>query len=126
MSYLVVMIVDNPDDSAEILDAWEALGVPGVTVLESTGLGRLRRAAMQDDFPLMPSLHDLLHQSEIRHRTLMSVVKEQEMVDKMVAAAEKITGNLDEPHTGFLFVVPVLQAYGLERGIPPGGWKKAG
>jgi hypothetical protein len=31
----------------------------------------------------------------------------------MVSAAQNVIGDLDGPHTGFLFVVPVLQAYGL-------------
>ena len=34
---------------------------------------------------------------------------------KMVAAAQEVIGDLDDPHTGFLFVVPVVQAYGLGR-----------
>ncbi len=54
MSFLVVMIVDNPDNCSELLDAWEALGVNGVTILESTGMGRVRRATFIDDIPLLP------------------------------------------------------------------------
>jgi hypothetical protein len=46
---------------------------------------------------------------------LLSVVDHQGLVDQMVASAQNIIGNLDQPHTGFLFVVPVLQAYGLGR-----------
>ena len=113
MSYLVVMIVDNPDDCPAILESWEALGVSGVTILESTGLGRLKRAGLRDDLPLMPSLRDLFESNEEHHRTLMSVVDDEAKVDEMIAVAQKITGDLDESHTGFLFVVPVLRAYGL-------------
>ena len=115
MSYLVVLIVDNPDDCPAVLDAWDELGVSGVTILESTGLGRLRRASMQDDLPLIPSLRNFLDAREVPHRTLLSVVEDQAMVDRMVAAAHGIIGSLDNPNTGFLFVVPVLQAYGLGR-----------
>jgi len=43
------------------------------------------------------------------------VVDGQEMVDKMVAIAQQVIGDLDDPHTGFLFVVPVTQTYGLGR-----------
>lgn len=115
MNFLVVMIVDNPDDTPVILDAWEALGVSGVTILESTGLGRIRQHGMREDMPLMPSLSDFFQQDEIRHRTLMSVVKDQELVDRMITAVQDISGDLDQPNTGFLFVVPVLQAVGLNR-----------
>lgn len=115
MSYLVVLIVNNPDDCPAILDTWEELGVPGITILESTGLGHLRKSGLRDDLPLIPSLRDILGSDEVPHRTLFSVVNDQAMVDRMVAAAQEVIGDLDDPHTGFLFVTPVLQAYGLGR-----------
>jgi len=115
MSYLVVLIVDDPDDCPCILDAWEEIGVTGVTILESTGMGRLRRMGARDDIPLMPSLQNILAGREVPHRTLLSVVDDQGKVDQMVNAAQEAVGGLDRPNTGFLFVVPVLQAYGLGK-----------
>jgi len=115
MSYLVVMIVDNPDNCPLVLDAWGNLGVTGVTILESTGMGRMQRAASFDDFPLMPHLKDFDKIREIPHRTLLSVVENDEIVQKMVEAAQEITGNLNIPNSGFLFVLPVIKAFGLNR-----------
>jgi len=115
MSFLVVMIVDDPDQTAEVLNAWEGLGVSGVTILESTGLGRLRKAALLDDLPLIPRLEDFEQAREIRHRTLLSVVDDEQIVERMVEAAQNITGDLDIPNSGFLFVLPVIKAYGLNR-----------
>jgi len=115
MNYLVVLIVDNIDDCPKILSAWEEAGVLGITILESTGLGRMRRAGLSEDLPLMPSMHDLYQFGEVHHRTLFSVVDSQELVDKMVELAQQVIGDLDDPHTGFLFVVPVSQSYGLGR-----------
>lgn len=115
MNYLVVLIVDNIDDCPRILAAWEEAGVLGITILESTGLGRIRRAGLNEDLPLMPSMHDLYQFGEVHHRTVFSVVDSQEMVDKMVATAQQVIGDLDNPHTGFLFVVPVSQSLGLGR-----------
>jgi nitrogen regulatory protein P-II 1 len=115
MSYLVVLIIDNPDDCPCILDVWEEIGVTGVTILESTGIGRVRWAGARDDLPLLPSLSSILSGSEVPHRTLLSVVDDQAKVDKMVSAAQDALGDLDRPNSGFLFVVPVLQAYGLGK-----------
>jgi len=115
MNYLVVLVVNDIDDYPAILDAWEAAGVLGVTILASTGLGHIRKAGLRDDMPLMPSLQDLFESEEIHHRTLMSVVDSQELVDKMVAIAQEVIGDLEKPNTGFLFVVPVIQAYGLGK-----------
>jgi nitrogen regulatory protein PII len=110
------LIVNNPDNCPAVLEAWEALGLSGVTILESSGLGRMRRASMQDDFPLMPSLSDYFEGGEVHHRTLFSVVENEETVDRMIAAAQKVIGNLEEEHTGFLFVVPVNRVLGMGRG----------
>ena len=115
MSYLVVLIVNDIDDCPDILDAWEEAGVLGITIFASTGLGRVRRAGLRDDLPLMPSLEDMFSSEEEQSRTLMSVVDSQEMVDKMVTIAQQIIGDLENPHTGFLFVLPVIQAFGLGR-----------
>ena len=115
MAFLVVCIVDDPDDCSPILDAWEGIGVTGVTILESSGLGRLKRAGLRDDLPLMPSMRNLFQSKEVHHRTLLSVVESQSSVDQMVAAAQKILGDLNKGETGFLFVVPVLQVYGLGK-----------
>jgi len=115
MNYLVVLIVDNPEDCLAVLESWENLGVYGVTILESTGLGRLRNSGLLENVPLMPSLQDILGTHEVQHRTLLSVVDTQEKVDEMVAAVQEIIGDLNEPNTGFMFVVPVTQVFGLRN-----------
>jgi nitrogen regulatory protein PII len=115
MNYMVILIVDDIDDCPDILSAWEEAGVSGITIFESTGLGRIRRAGLSEDLPLMPSMHDLYQLGEVHHRTLLSVVDSQELVDKMVEIARKVIGDLEDAHTGFLFVVPVVQAIGLGR-----------
>jgi nitrogen regulatory protein PII len=115
MAQLVILIANDPEDCPAILEAWEGLGVSGVTILESSGLGRLRKAGMQDDFPLLPSLKDMFGSREIYHRTLLSVVEGQEKVDQMIEAAQKIIGDLANEHTGFMFVVPVSQVIGMGK-----------
>jgi nitrogen regulatory protein PII len=115
MPHLIVFVLDDPDRCQDILDAWEAAGAPGVTILDSSGLGRVRRAVIRDDAPLMPSLSDLFRRQEDRHRTLFSVVKDLSQVEAIAQATQAITGELDRGHTGLLFVVPVSRVYGLEK-----------
>ncbi len=113
MAYLVAFVLDNPNLSTRILEAWEEAGAAGITILESTGVGRLRKAGMIDDLPLMPSLRDLVQSKETHHRTFFSVVMKEAQADKLVAATESVVGDLNEAHTGVLFVVPLLRAYGV-------------
>ncbi len=115
MTYLVVFVLDDANLCNDLLRAWEGAGVSGVTLLESTGLNRLRRAGLRDDIPLMPSLADIFRSSETHHRTLFSAVDSDEQIERIVAATESVVGDLAEPNTGLLFVVPLYKVYGLNK-----------
>ena len=121
MYFLVIFVIDDPNLCGDLLDAWEAAGIRGVTILESSGLGRLRQAGMRDDLPLMPGLSDLFKSTESRHRTIFSVVKNQAQVDAVVKATQSVVGDLEQENTGFLFVLPVSQVYGMSKMKSLGG-----
>ena len=116
MSYLVVLVIDEVERCPELFDAWEGAGVSGITILESTGLGRMRRiSGYRDDIPIMASVRSLLFSHEEYHRTVFTLVNDEASVDRLIAVTEKVLGNLDEPNKGVLFVLPVLRVVG----IPP-------
>jgi nitrogen regulatory protein PII len=115
MFQLVVLVLDDPEQCRDVLDAWEAAGAPGVTILDSSGLGRVRRATLRDDLPLMPSLSDLLQRDEDHHRTLFTLIMDPSLIEVIVEATQAVIGDLDSKDTGLLFVVPVNQVYGLRK-----------
>ena len=114
MAHLLVFVLDNLEQCPDILAAWEEAGTTGVTILESTGLARLR-SAMRDDLPLLPSLRDLLTSQELQHRTLFTVMEDEATLERVIAATERIIGDFTRHHTGLLFVVPVSRVLGLEK-----------
>ena len=114
MANLVVFVLDNLEQCGDVLDAWEQAGVSGVTILESTGLGR-KRSALGEDLPLLPSLKDLLGTQELHHRTLFTVIEDETTVARVIAATEKVVGDFTRHHTGLLFVIPVIRVLGLEK-----------
>lgn len=114
MAELIVLVLADADTVTDILNAWLGVGVPGVTLLDSTGLGHAFAAeGARDDLPLIPSLASLLRPREAPHRLLFSVVPDGFDTDALIAATEKITGSLDAPDTGILFVVPVSKTRGI-------------
>ena len=113
MAFLVVLVLDDPDQCNDVLDAWEGAGSTGITILESTGIGRVRKMGIQDNIPLMPSLRELFQSKETHHRTLFSVVQDEATVDALEEATRATVGNLNLEETGFLFVLPVVRAVGL-------------
>lgn len=116
--YLILYVLNDIEKLSDLLDAWESTGVGGVTILPSTGLGRIRtHFGLRDDLPVLPSLDALINQEEVLNRTLFTVVKEDLMVDKVLKKTEDVVGSLDEPEHGILIVIPLARAYGVrERG----------
>lgn len=116
MTYtLVVLVLDDTDLLSDVLRAWVDAGVPGATVLESSGLRRVASALSREDAPLFPSLRDLLTQTTDSHNTIFSVIDDDAIVDRLIEATERITGKLTEPHTGMIFVMPVARVVGGQR-----------
>ncbi len=114
--FMIMFILNDPDRCQDVLDAWEAAGVSGVTILRSTGLGRIRaNMGLIDDIPLMPSLDDFFQTDENLNRTLIAIIREKSLVDRVVQATQSVLGDLNQPNTGILVVLPVLEAYGLNR-----------
>ncbi len=114
MAYLVVLVLDDIQQCPAVMEAWQQAGAGGATILESSGLHRQRRG-MRDDLGLMPSLQSLLARQEYHHRTLFTVVPDEETVERVIRATEDIVGDLSEPYTGILFVVPVVRVVGLPK-----------
>jgi nitrogen regulatory protein P-II 1 len=114
--YLILFVLNKAEKINEILDAWETIGVPGVTILHSTGIGRTRQQqGIWDDLPLMPSLRSLLEHEELFNRTLFTVVNDESMIDDLVNSAQEIVGDLDMPGTGLIVVLPVSKIYGYTK-----------
>lgn len=113
MHQMVLLVLDDVDQCSSVLDAWEAVGVSGITILESTGLGRVRNSGFRDDLPLMPSLLNLMRSREEHHRTIFTVVDDDETVDRLVHVTQAVTGSLEAANKGVIFVLPVSRVVGL-------------
>ncbi len=119
MPKMIVAILTNLQSCHEVIHLWEKLGVPGATILDSIGMRHLtQRQAQRDDLPLIPSLRSILEQGEFEHRTIFSVVPDEFNVDDLIERTEQLVGDFEAPHTGLLFVLPVLQVRGLRRHPP--------
>lgn len=114
--YMIFFVLHDANWLKDVLDVWHNTGVSGITILPSTGLNRLQNSlAFRDDLPLMPSLDDLLQNEETMNRTLITIVRSTEMVDKVVAATEELVGDLNQPNNGILAVIQLAKVYGLDR-----------
>ena len=116
MPELVILVVNDPAKVTDVLTTWLDCGVPGATILDSSGLSHaLCQRGEPSEWPLMPSLGRLMECREEPHRTLLAVVPDGFDLDRLAAATQRVLGRLDDPHTGIMFVLPVTRAWGLHR-----------
>ncbi|GIV76993.1 hypothetical protein FKZ61_016615 [Litorilinea aerophila] len=97
---MVMCVLDDPDQLDPVLDAWHALGVGGVTIVESSGLHRRRVQVLGARYTFgFPVLAERIQQG---HYTLFTVVPDLETVRHCLRAVEQIVGDLEAPNTGIL------------------------
>lgn len=113
--YLLICVLDNPSHLTAVLEGWSQAGVLGITVIDSTGVQRIRERANQQGVPMFMGFSRLLQSDQYSHNTLFAVVKDMDTVQRAVAATEAVTGDLSGPHTGILFALPVEEAWGLPK-----------
>jgi hypothetical protein len=115
--HFILFVLQDMAKLEELLYAWETAGVTGITILPSIGLAKIKvKRALQEDFPLIPTLEDIVESPQNQSRTLFSIVSTDDQVNAVLQATIDVVGPLDNPDSGILTVLPVTNAYGL---IPP-------
>jgi hypothetical protein len=99
--YMILLVLDDPEQLDAVIGAWETVGIRGVTMLESTGLGRLRQSRIPARYYFQSP------RAEEGHLTLLAVVPDESNVQACLRATEEITGDLDEPHSGIFTAWPL-------------------
>ena len=114
---LLVLVMDDLDKVHDVLEAWESVGMPGVTMFDSIGSKRLAGMG-RDDLPLLVSLRAMLEGEEMPNRVIFSVVDDEIILEKAIMEAERIVGDFRNKHTGIMFVLPVARAWGILKAHP--------
>ena len=116
MPKLVVLITPMIDRSHDIGDQWQQAGAPGITFIESYGLHRMQQAnAGAEVLPGFMSMIEILRNRDEHSVTMFSVVHDNALVDKLIAATEAVIGPISHPDNGILFVLDVEQALGIRQ-----------
>jgi nitrogen regulatory protein PII len=116
---LVILITARLEKGLEVAEAWQKVGAPGLTIIRTHGLHRLQEEVREGSVELprmvtsmaMAMAHIIDNVSE-RGEMILSVV-DDDLVDKLEQAATDILGNLTEPYTGVMFVLPIERAVGV-------------
>lgn len=108
--FMVMFVLDDPHRLDALLEIWEATGVRGVTIIESTGIHRRLKRPLP-----MRYLFQVAGTVEEGTFTLLAIVESEEVAQACLHATEGLVGHLDEPNTGVFAAWPL----GLVKGFPP-------
>ena len=113
MAYMLIMVLDDTRHLNQVLQAWRGAGVLGVTIMESTGINRVLPREVPN--PGFMGFSQLLGTGRVGHQTLFAVIDSMEIAETAVTATETVLGDLNQPHTGIIFAVPVAKTWGMPK-----------
>jgi hypothetical protein len=117
MMHMLMFVLDDQDRLHEVLEAWEAVGVTGATIVESTGFNR-ERQARQVGANYMAGINRLMGEGEQGHYTLFAIVPDEAAALRCLSSTEAIVGDLDGPNTGVLAAWPLTLVRGVRGSTP--------
>jgi nitrogen regulatory protein PII len=106
---LVVFILNREELLEQVLEAFVESGVPGATVLDSAGMGRM----LTSEVPLFADFQESMKGIKPANRVIFSLVSGEPTVRRLEKLLEAACGELSVPGNGLLFTLPVDYAKGL-------------
>lgn len=111
MNQMVFFVLDNDELLNDVLSAWMGVGVRGATAVDSLGMAKVLHL-IDESRPIFASIGGIL-QDEQYHYTLFALIDEAVDVQVLLAATEKVVGDLSQPNTGIMAVLPVSFVKGI-------------
>ncbi len=107
---LLVLVLNKEEHTEEVLERFVELGVPGATVIDTIGMGRV----LSQEIPIFAGFVDMMAGARPSNKTIFTLV-EDKAVEEVRRGVEEVTGSLEQPGTGILFTVPVDYHVGIVR-----------
>ncbi len=87
---LLMLVLQDEEQLNDIMELFVEMGIRGASVMESDGMGKILTTV-----PLFASFINFLGGKEEYHRTLFTVVPENQL-HRLICAIEEITGDMDK------------------------------
>ncbi len=106
---LFVFVLNDEEFLEEVMEAYIEAGVTGATILDSEGMGRF----LTYEIPIFAGFKDFMKGNKPYNKTILSVVRSQEVIDRVQHLIEPIIGELSSPGTGIMFSLDIDWVSGL-------------
>lgn len=112
--YVLFQVLEQTELLPRIVEKLATIGVPGVTVLDSIGMGRILLQS-SEDASTMEVIKSVLGKRQPTNKTLFAVIDKEETLKKTVEAIKSLCGDLNDPGKGIIFVFPLKMAEGIRK-----------
>lgn len=108
--YALFLVLNDIYKLDNIMEIFYEVGV-GATTLDSIGMGKVL-LEHEIDVPIFAGIRRLIEGNKPYNKTIISVIREEEKLRKVIDRINEELDYLSKPGIGFMFVVPVLECYG--------------
>ncbi len=115
-----MIILDKASDMERVIEKWREIGVTGVTVLPSLGVGST--TLYGTDAPIIANLRRIFESdSRTYNHTMLSVIKMEQTLKEAIKVAEETCGDFMKPNVGIMFTVKIDNVIGFKSAEKPDG-----
>ena len=112
--FVLFQVLEQTELLPQIIEKLATIGVPGVTVLDTMGMGRILLQS-STDIPTLEVIKSVIEKRQPTNKTLFAVIEKEETVNKAIEAIESLCGDLNDPGKGIIFVFPLKMAKGIRK-----------
>ena len=110
--YALFLVLNDTNKLNDIHEIFYEIGV-GATTLDSIGMGKVL-LQHNEDVPIFASIRRLVEGNRPYNKTIISVIREEEKLKKVISYINKKLDYMEKQGVGFMFVVPVTECYGYK------------
>lgn len=106
--FLILLQLYELDFLEEIFKILKDSDVRNITVLPGITMTKIEeKQALQEDFPIIPAMEDIMENDEEPSRTIICVAPNQDIVDRLYEKVTGILNTIQKEEKGLFLVLPV-------------------
>lgn len=109
---ILFLVLHKTEVLEPLMVALNKAGIKGATIINSSGMAH--SLASSEDSYIISSLRAFLTPDREENKTVIMVLSE-EQVAKAKQVIYEVVGDLSQPYTGIVFVIPALSVEGLSE-----------
>lgn len=112
--YVLFIVLNEVKHLDEILAKFVDIEVTGATIIDSQGMAGAIINNYDQNTSLFGSLRTFMDGAKPYNKTIFTVIKSKELLEKTIDAVREIMKDINKPGVGFMFSIPIGNVYRIE------------